>query len=151
MKYFAYGTLLNLETMLKTAPSAKSLGVMRLDGYSLAFSNCADGKTSGCTLAAATDAITYGVLYDLSEHDMEKMDAGAVNGDLLWHHKTVKLVDDNGQIFESVTYVVAGDARPSNPTAAYVEPILKGLSELNFPGNYAADTRKKILRAQNES
>ena len=151
MKYFAYGTLLDLETMLKTAPSAKSLGVMRLDGYSLAFSNCADGTASGCTLAAAPDAVTYGVLYDLSEHDMKKMDAGAVRGDLLWHHKKVKLVDDKGQIVESVTYVVAGDARPSNPTAAYVEPILKGLNELNFPGNYAADTREKILHVQSKS
>jgi len=148
MNYFAYGTLLDLETMKKTAPSARSLGVMRLDGYRLAFSRCADGKSSGCTLEAAPDAVTYGVQYELSDHDMAKMDAGAVSGDLLWHHKPVTLIDANGNRVESVTYIVAGDAPVSHPTDDYVRPIIKGLKDLPFPGDYAAATQRRIVSLQ---
>lgn len=149
MKYFAYGTLLDLETMRRTAPSAQPLGIMRLDGYRLGFAQCADGKSSGCTLEPDANGVIYGVQYDLSDEDMAKMDAGAVSGDQLWHHKSVKLIDDKGDVVESVTYVVAGQAQPIIPTADYVRLILKGLNELDFPGDYAATTTERISQIQN--
>lgn len=151
MNYFGYGTLLDLETMLRTAPSARSLGVMRLEGYRLGFARCPDGKSSGCTLEPAPGAVTYGVQYELSDEDMARMDAGAISGDRLWQHKRVTLQDADGHRVESLTYVIAGTAPAVVPTGEYVRPILKGLNDLDFPGSYAEQTVKRIAAIRGEA
>ncbi len=146
MTYFAYGTLLDIETMKATAPSAKPLGVMRLDGYQMSFAQCADGKSTGCHLEVAPGKATYGVLYDLDEADMARMDKGAISGDQLWLHLPVKLTAEDGTVFESKTYIIGGAAPRIVPTEAYVKPILKGLASLPFPEGYV-ETMEKIIRS----
>ena len=53
MHYFAYGTLLDIDYMRQLCPSARPVGVMRLDGFELGFAKCADPSRAGCTLEAA--------------------------------------------------------------------------------------------------
>ena len=96
MNYFAYGTLLDLEGMQDFAPSAKSLGIMTLQGYRLGFGACKRDGVTGCTLDVAPDDVIYGVQYELRKEDMDKLDEAAVADDM-WVRKPVTLTDGKWQ------------------------------------------------------
>ncbi len=147
MNYFAYGTLLDLEAMQGIAPSAKSLGIMQLKGYRLGFGECVRAGVTGCTLDEAPDETLYGVQYELSKEDMDKLNGAAVSDDM-WAQKPVTLTDANGDKVQSVTYEIPGLTRIIAPSDEYVKPILKGLDDLDLPASYIEGMKQLIARAQ---
>ena len=119
MNYFAYGTLLDLDYMRRLCPSARPLGVMRLDGYELGFAKCADPSRAGCTLDAAPGGSLWGVHYELSEADMTKLDeaSGVPQGN--WARKRVTIHDLQGKPVETTTYVIPQASARHAPTAGH--------------------------------
>ncbi len=148
MHYFAYGTLLDVPSMQAFAPSAKPVGVMRLDGYRLGFAMCVDGSKGGCTLEPVPGAVLYGMQYSLSDADMAKMDKASGIDRGLWAHKPITVTDGRGNRVETVTYAIPGDPPPFAPPDDYVRPILKGLVDLALDPAYADSVRAIIARAQ---
>ena len=58
--YFAYGTLLDVDTMRIHCPTAEPIGIMRLPGYRLGFTACAaEPSTGGPTLEEASEKIRF--------------------------------------------------------------------------------------------
>jgi gamma-glutamylcyclotransferase len=148
VRYFAYGTLLDVEGMKSRYPSAEPLGIFRLDGYRMTFARCADGSATGCSLEADPAAVTYGIEYQLSDEDMQRMDSAAVRGQDLWVHQPIRLVAPDGRAFDSVTYVIPGDPPRVGASSDYVRPILKGLDELDLPADYKATMRSIVAEAR---
>ena len=149
--YFAYGTLLDEAAMLGIAPSARSKGIYRLDGYRMEFGRCARPDATGCTLEADPAAVTYGILYELSEEDMDKLDGAAVAGAEMWVHLPVTLTDAQGRREEAVTYTIPGTPPQIAPSDDYVRPILKGLDTLSLPEAYVEDMKRIVEQAQNRA
>ncbi|WP_120633503.1 gamma-glutamylcyclotransferase family protein [Ruegeria sp. EL01] len=147
MNYFAYGTLLDVEGMQKYAPSAKPLGIMKLMGYRMGFGACGRDGVTGCTLDVAPDEVMYGIQYELSKEDMDKLDDAAVADDM-WARKDVTLIDEGGNEVQSVTYEIPGLTRIIAPSDDYVRPILKGLDELDLPKSYVLNMTRLIAQAQ---
>lgn len=147
MNYFAYGTLLDVQGMQKFAPSAKPLGIMKLKGYRMGFGACKRDGVTGCTLDVAPDDVMYGIQYELSQEDMEKLDEAAVSEDM-WARKEITLIDGDGNEVPSVTYEIPGLTRMIAPSDDYVRPIFKGLEELDLPESYVVHMRQIIARAQ---
>lgn len=145
MHYFAYGTLLVEQSMQAVCPSAKNVGYMRLDGYEMAFGNCARVGLAGCTLLPKPGAVTYGIQYELTDEDMAKMDAAAEVDTKQWIHMPIVLTDSNGNKVPSSTYVIPGKIRFWSPTPKYVSPILKGLETSDFPEAYKKHLRGVIV------
>ncbi len=148
MYYFAYGTLLDLDAMKGIAPSVRSHGVMRLDGYRLGFGRCARADSSGCTLDPTPGAVTYGIQYELSDEEMAGMDKVAVSGRDLWVHMPITVSNAAGERVESLTYVIPGKTRAVSPSDNYVRPILKGLDQWELPTAYVTDVKSIIAEAQ---
>lgn len=148
MTYFAYGTLLDEEGMRGIAPSARSLGIFKLDGYRMEFGQCARPEATGCTLEADPNAVTYGILYDLSDEDMSKLNGAAVSGDEMWVHLPVTLTDAAGSVVSSVTYMIPGTPPLIAPSDDYVRPILKGLEMLALPEAYVEDMKRIVQTAR---
>ena len=136
MHYFAYGTLLVENSMRAVCPSAKNVGYMRLEGYEMAFGNCAREGLAGCTLIKKDGAVTYGIQYELTDQDMAKMDAAAEVDTEQWVHMPITLIDKDGNEVSSSTYVIPGELSPWRPTPQYVAPIYAGLETANFPKSY---------------
>ncbi len=151
MFYFAYGTLLDIDVMKRIAPSVRSLGIMRLDGYRMGFAQCSRGDMTGCTLDEDPAEITYGVQYELSDAEMAGMDGAAVSGRDLWVHKPIKIIDKSGEQVDSLTYIIPGVPPAIAPSDDYVRPILKGLDDLEFPGGYVKKMKALIAAAQNSA
>ncbi|HVL55277.1 MAG TPA: GNAT family N-acetyltransferase [Burkholderiaceae bacterium] len=136
--YFAYGTLLDVDAMRAFAPSARPEGVLRLDGYEMAFGETRQPGKGGCFLRARPGAVTYGIHYALSDDDMARMDVASGVHDGLWVHQAIEARDPEGRAVSTVTYTIPGDPPPFRPGADYVGKILKGLSKLDVPRGYVA-------------
>lgn len=147
MNYFAYGTLLDVQGMQDFAPSAKPLGIMKLKGYRMGFGACLREGVTGCTLDVAPDEVMYGIQYELSKEDMDKLDDAAVADDM-WARKDITLIDEQGSEVQSVTYEIPGLTRIIAPSDDYVRPILKGLDDLDLPDDYIRKMTRLIALAQ---
>lgn len=151
MQYFAYGTLLDSDYMRKFCPSATPVGVMSLDGYEMGFAACSDPSRSGCTLHPKAGAKTLGVLYEMSEKDMAKLEEISSIKEGLWASKAVKVRDNSGTTRDTVTFVVPNSSGPSSPTDDYVAPIYRGVEEFAFPADYVKRLRQIIESAQKKN
>ena len=148
MTYFAYGTLLDENAMRGIAPSVKSLGILRLKDYRMGFGQCARPGATGCMLEPDPGATMYGVLYDLSQEDMDKLDGAAVSGTEMRVHVPVTLIDDDGNEVSSVTYTIPGNPPQISPSDDYVRPILNGPSDLALPEPYVQHMKQLIKDAE---
>lgn len=148
MQYFAYGTLLDSDYMRTFCPSAKAVGVMSLDGFEMDFAACSDPSRAGCTLHAAPGAKTLGVLYDLSDEDMHRLEQLSGLPEGLWAAKPITVRDASGKTFNTVTFIVPNSSGPSAPADSYVAPIYRGIEEFEFPDDYKRRLREIIEAAQ---
>ena len=146
--YFAYGTLLDLESMQSITPSAKSLGVMKLDGYRMGFAKCHDNSSGGCTLVDEEGGVIYGIQYEMSDEDLAVLDKAAGVDKGLWRHRPIEITDQDGNVFSSSTYFIPDPTGPEAPTDDYVRPILKGLADLPIPSEYVEKMKNIIKQAQ---
>ena len=145
--YFAYGTLLDVPSMLAFAPSAKPVGVMRLDGYQMDFGETNQPGKGGCWLRPTEGGVVWGVQYELSDEDMERMDVASGVPQRLWVHLPVTLTDRDGGRVDSVTYTIPERPPAFRPGPDYVGKILAGIEALPMPADYVADVKARIAQA----
>jgi hypothetical protein len=145
--YFAYGTLIDVPSMKAFAPSAEPIGLMRLDGYQMDFAETHQTGKGGCWLKPSAGGTVWGLQYQLSDADMERMDQASGVPERLWVHLPVVLTDLNGNRVSSVTYTIPNNPPPFRPGPDYVGKILAGLEALPFPSDYAAELRARVAAA----
>lgn len=148
MHYFAYGTLLDIDYLHRFCPSARAIGVMRLDGYEMGFAKCADPSRAGCTLDAVPGGTVWGVQYELSDEDMARLDevSGVPKGH--WARKRVTVRDAAGNAVNTTTYVIPQPSGPHAPLASYVAPIFKGAADFDLPASYVVRLRQLVQAAE---
>jgi hypothetical protein len=147
-KYFAYGTLLDVEHMRHYCPTATPVGLMRLSGYELDFAKCPGGERGGCTLRPVEGAELWGIQYEMSASDHHQLEeiSGIPTGD--WARQPVVVQDENGASIETSTFIVPNSPGPFAPPDSYVAPILRGAVENHLPAEYVARLRELISDAQ---
>lgn len=145
--YFAYGTLLGEKAMRDFAPSARAVGVMRLDGFELGFGETHVAGKGGCWLKPTEGGTVYGVQYELSDEDMERMDKASGVPDGLWVHLPVTLVDERGNTVASSTYTIPGNPPAFRPGDDYVGKIKAGLGTTKLPADYVRKVERTIATA----
>jgi hypothetical protein len=148
MHYFAYGTLLDVEYMRKLCPSARPVGVMRLDGYELGFAKCADPSRAGCTLDPAPGASLWGVQYEISAEDAARLDAASGVPAGHWASIPVTVHDASGGAVATRTYVIPNSSGRHAPGDDYVAPIFKGAAAFGLPAAYVERLRRIVATAQ---
>ena len=137
--YFAYGTLLELESMRKYCPTAESLGIYRLKDFRIDFKTCgADPSVGGCTLKSAPGNIMHGILYKMPVEERHKLDKASGLDKGLWAVLDITLLDQDGKAVSANTYVIPDPAGPHKPPPSYVRPILAGAREIPLPSDYIA-------------
>lgn len=151
MQYFAYGNLLDIDVMRRVCPSARAVGVMRLDDYEIGFAKCADPTQAGCTLDKAPGASMWGVQYELSDEDMARLDKAAGVGKRDWVHHNITVRDRSGAAVETMTYIIPETSGPHQPPDSYVAPIYKGAADFDLPADYVARLRALIEQAQSKT
>lgn len=144
MNYFAYGTLMDITVMRGVAPSATFVAVARLDGYRLAFAQCANPAHGGCTLERAAGAALWGVQYELSAADMAALDLAAGVPEGNWQTLPISVTDGEGRAMASSTYVIPNPSGPHAPPESYVAPIRAGARASGLPASYVDELEGRI-------
>ena len=134
--YFAYGSNLNEKQMKERCPDSKLLGVAVLKNYRLDFTIYSSRWNCGCADVLKDDGKeVWGLLYTLSEEDLQKLDKFEGNPDF-YRRIQVDVIDKMGKSIKSYTYDVVNKSPFQMPSSKYLN-IIKGASmRFNFSKNY---------------
>lgn len=149
MLYFAYGSNLDPEQMKERCPGSSVVGLAALHDYRIAFPRFSNRWGGGsASLQLAHGEIMYGVLYELTDDDLAKLDAiegfvgpGDQHNAHDREHVTLELErPDDGSIPRRVRAwaYVARPAHPAPPSARYLERIRAGARHHRLPEEYIA-------------
>lgn len=135
--YFGYGTLLGETHMRKGYPSARTIGLGFYDQHELGFWRYADASEGGCTIVHNPDGILFGVLYELSPEDMDRL--LEVGGLAEWYEaRTIDVTRVSGGRMRAITLRVQGNRGPWIPPADYAALVTNGAVEAALPAEYRA-------------
>jgi gamma-glutamylcyclotransferase len=147
LPYFAYGTLLGARHMRDRYPSAEALGLAFYDRHELTFLRYATELEGGCSIAANSEAILFGVLYRISDEDMARL--LAVDGQAHWYEaRHIEVTRVAGGRVPAVTLRVNGNRGAWVPPNAYGRLITEGALEANLPEEYRARLNEIVSAAQ---
>ncbi|OGF12969.1 MAG: hypothetical protein A2W00_08660 [Candidatus Eisenbacteria bacterium RBG_16_71_46] len=152
MLYFAYGSNLDPQQMRERCPGHHVVGLASLADHRLAYlrySNAWGGGVAGIQLAHG--ATVWGVLYELTEEDLLRLDgfegfkdAGDQHNVYDREQVTVELTrPDDGSFARRVlaaTYI-ARPSNPSPPSQRYLDAILRGAVHHRLPEDYVERLR----------
>ncbi len=135
--YFAYGTLLGTQTMREYCPSAEPRAVGSLAGHTLEFRQYSDDPSRcGCELADAPGQDLWGVVYDLTSEDMQRLNeiSGVPQG---WYEQIpITVVASDGSQIETTTYRLVDPGDLQTPDDDYIGLVRDGSAGAGLPAAY---------------
>jgi gamma-glutamylcyclotransferase (GGCT)/AIG2-like uncharacterized protein YtfP len=143
--YFAYGSNINMRQMKARCPSAEFAGQGMLVGYRLDFVLYSKGRWGGgvAGIVPETDGKVTGVLYQVSDSDLEKLDKIEGVPRSRYVRKRVSISKPDGTVVEAWTYVANPEiGGPFTPSLKYLETIIEGAKEHGLPEGYIREMEK---------
>ncbi|MCR4261064.1 MAG: gamma-glutamylcyclotransferase [Candidatus Colwellbacteria bacterium] len=138
MYYFAYGSNMNEQQMLKRCPESHLYGKGVLKNYSLDFTIYEEGRWNGggCADVVYTPgAEVWGLVYSVSSADAKNLDIA--EGVPYSYRRINKIIEvDDGKNLEAFLYEVVNKAHPKNPSTQYLDIIKRATEKYQFPKTY---------------
>ena len=126
MYYFTYASNLSRKQMAERCPEARPLFTARLPHYRLMFAGWSRKWRGGyATVRASKGDVVLGALYEISDRGLRLLDkyedypAG-------YDHLNVKVVTEDGDFVEAVTYIRIDQAEETSPSQEYLAIIKQG-------------------------
>ena len=135
--YFAYGSNLSKQQMLRRTGSIPPSRVAWLDHYEFAFRRVLEGNDVFATIHPKQGAIVHGVAYQCSRHAMMQLDQFEGVAENCYRRETVEVTTDLGAILRCIVYI--GQAfrdESAQPSASYWDSIRTGAQEHRLPIEY---------------
>ena len=135
MKYFAYGSNMDVRQMAERCPDAVIVGVATLPGHQFRI------NTHGvATVVPATRSVVHGVLWEISPTDGVSLDRyeGVKSG--FYRKATIRVLLANGDEVEALIYF-ASDEQPGCARPHYMERVLAAAEHHSLPAGYLAALR----------
>jgi cation transport regulator ChaC len=139
MKYFAYGSNMLRERLLKRVPGATLIGLASGRGRVLRFHKKSSDGSAKCDLAATQreDDQVWGVLFEIPEDQIAVLDdaEGLGKG---YARATIQVRREDGQAVDSAVYLATpGAVEPTlKPYDWYRSLVVAGARQNNLPGPY---------------
>jgi hypothetical protein len=130
--YFAYGSNLNRAQMATRCPSARALGVARLNAHRFVITS--DGVAN---VISAPQRSVLGVLWSCTSRDMVALDVfeGVAEG---WYRRAWRPVSTGGAVHRAIVYVGRVTA-PGAPRPGYLDlTLMPGARDSCLPDWYVA-------------
>jgi AIG2-like family len=131
VKYFAYGSNMDLDQMKRRCPDAEFLGPAVLPGCSFHIN-----RRGVATVISSTGKV-HGILWEISSEDGRKLSRHEGEALGLYLKASVWVEPRNLGRTEGMIHL-ATDLRPGKPRDGYFERILKAATDHHFPGDYIA-------------
>ncbi len=135
--YFAYGSNLSKQQMLRRTGSIPPSRPAVLSNYQLAFRKVLVGEDVYATIIPAPRKVVQGVAYLCSPHAMAQLDVFEGVAENCYRRELVQVTALSGEILNGIVYV--GEKFSSEtavPSANYLNAILTGAQEHQLPTDY---------------
>ena len=129
--YFAYGSNLDPDQMLRRCPDARLVGVATLSGFRLAFTG--RSKTWGggvATVLLASSGLVQGLVWSISDRDLESLDR-CEGFPYTYGRESFKVQLASGESGYALVYIKE-DQTSAPPSAAYLEVIRQAYEQRGF-------------------
>ncbi len=137
MKYFAYGSNMDPEEMRRACPESQFVTIGRLAGYRFDFTRHSERRDGGVAdILEKPDSEVWGVVYEVSETEMEALDRkeGVAVG--AYNRKQVEILTIDDETIPVLTYSVVPKDGPFAPTSKYMGLIISGARHWSLPEQY---------------
>lgn len=135
--YFAYGSNLSKQQMLRRTGSIPDSHNARLEHYQFAFRRVLDGNEVYATIVPEENAVVHGVIYRCSPYAMLRLDHFEGVAEDCYRRKSVQVTTQDGEYLPCVVYIgQAFTDEVAYPSANYWNSILTGAQEHNLPVEY---------------
>ena len=144
--YFAYGSNMNKEQITARCTKPKVVAAAKLADHQLAFfghSVVWDGAEE--TVVPAPGHDVWGVIYDLSSSDRERLDNAQdarMDGSGSYFHSPVKVTSQDGIVHSVLLFKKDKLGISEKPSQEYLNFIIQGAEENNLPAAYVGTLRK---------
>ena len=126
MYYFAYGSNLSKERMLKRCPDSKPLFMATLPNYKLVFVGWSRQWRGGvASIKPFRGEKVLGAIYEISDRDLRQLDnSEGYPGS--YRRLKVTVFDEDGQPVEAITYIRSEQSEETQPSKEYLSLIQQG-------------------------
>ncbi len=126
---------MNQVQMKERCPTARLLGMAQLCEYRLAFTIFSPSRKCGCAdvIPDSTESV-YGLLYEVSEKDMQALDK--YEGHPVYYKRVSLVVEYNQSEIVAQTYQVVAKQNGLYPSSHYLGLIQEAATAYNFPREY---------------
>lgn len=137
MKYFAYGTNLNIKQMSERCPYAEFISQAEVSGYKFIFNS-----RGTATIIPAEGFKVYGVLYEIDKKCLKELDKyeGVSKG--VYNREETEVISKDGEQVRAIVYI-ANDSTEGSPRKDHWDKILEGAQENNLPDEYIKDFKNR--------
>ena len=140
IKYFAYGSNLDLHQMKRRCPSSKLISKGSLSGYRLTFNTFSSGWGGGVAdVIQDQGSKVWGLVFELSDTDLERLDGYEgyhKDWTSLYERWQAIIETPNGLVSDVWVYTVVEKQKFVKPTIEYLQIIKDAAVKWNFPKAY---------------
>ena len=140
IKYFAYGSNLDLLQMKRRCPSSELISKGSLPGYRLTFNRYSSGWGGGVAdVIQDQGSEVWGLVFELSSEDLKRLDRyeGCYKDQPSLYERWKAAIDaPDGQVCDVWVYAVVEKQKFVRPTPEYLQIIRDAAARWNFPQTY---------------
>jgi gamma-glutamylcyclotransferase (GGCT)/AIG2-like uncharacterized protein YtfP len=155
VKYFGYGSNLDLSQMKRRCPSSKLISKGSLPGYRLTFNRFSNGWGGGVAdVIQDQDSKVWGLVFEISDSDLERLDRyeGYHKDQTSMYERWKAVIDTpNGQISDVWVYTVVEKQKFVSPTLEYSQIIKDAAVRWKFPKVYQQALERASIRILEEN
>ena len=137
VKYFAYGSNLDLLQMKRRCPSSELISKGSLPGYRLTFNRYSSGWNGGVAdVIKEQGSEVWGLVFELSDTDLKRLDRyeGCYKDQTSLYERWKAVIDTpNGQVCDVWVYAVVEKEKFVQPAPEYLQIIKDAAMRYDFP------------------
>ncbi|GBC95531.1 hypothetical protein HRbin16_01321 [bacterium HR16] len=134
--YFAYGSNMNTKQLsCRIGRQKVTSRVGYAPDHELVFNKLSRDGTGYANIQPKRDGIVYGVLYQLTEEELKKLDESEGVPKHYRREKIEVVLIEGGKV-EADTYIAVRIQDGLRPRADYLKRIIEGAKEHGLPGDY---------------
>jgi len=147
MIHFAYGSNLSSRFLQGHCPSVRFIMKAYLPNYRVAFPFYSKRRKGGISsIIEDPGKLVRGVIYEISEEEMMKLDEIESVPQGLYTRQTFIVLGEDGDLHRADLYRVVEPTGPFTPARSYVELMVEGAEEHNLDPDYV-ETLRRLIRS----
>lgn len=141
MFLFVYCEWLDSDLVKRSLPDAKLVSKATLKDHKVAFSSFTEDVSDeimygGCHLESAPGQTLYGVLYEISDEELVRLDKLTRVEQGRYAKKYLSVLGGSSKSYSAVAHSIKNPKGPSRPSKDYMDHMIKGAKEHGFPNSY---------------